>query len=237
MAPKSPSMGSDAMREAIREARAEAAPFVILAAAGFIALAIVSLDQNWALIHVGWWLWLIEALPYTVLGIILAAGLGGDRTAEQRRRVVTVLLAVIGTCSVVGTVLLIASLVRPTNLNISGPQLLMSAAVLWISNIIAFGLAFWELDCGGPVSRALAEARRTPDIQFPQDENPDLARPGWIPHLFDYLYLSTTNSIAFSPTDAMPLTRPAKALMTVESALSIVAVLFIAARAVNILHP
>ena len=113
----------------------------------------------------------------------------------------------------------------------------MSAAVLWVANVIAFGLAFWELDGGGPVRRALADARQTPDIQFPQDENPALARPGWRPHLFDYLYLSTTNSIAFSPTDAMPLTHPAKALMTVESALSIVAVLFIAARAVNILHP
>lgn len=230
-------MGSDAMRDAIREARAEAAPFVILAAVGFIALALVSLDQNWELIHVGWWLWLIETLPYVVLAIILATGLGGDRTAEQRRAVVTLLLAIIVSFSIVGTVLLIASLVQPTNLNISGPQLLMSAAVLWVANVIAFGLAFWELDGGGPVRRALADARRTPDIQFPQDENPALARPGWRPHLFDYLYLSTTNSIAFSPTDAMPLTHPAKALMTVESALSIVAVLFIAARAVNILHP
>jgi len=230
-------MNSDAMSEAIREARGEAAPFVIVAAIGFIALAIVSLKANWVLIHVGWWLWLIEALPYVVLALILAMGLGGERTAEQRRSVVTFMLTVIVTFSVVGTVLLIASLIQPTHLNIRGPQLLMSAAVLWVSNIIAFGLAFWELDCGGPVSRALADARRTPDIQFPQDENPSLARPGWLPHLFDYLYLSITNSIAFSPTDAMPLTRPAKALMTVESALSIVAVLFIAARAVNILQP
>ena len=81
-------MGSDAMREAIREARAEAAPFVILVAVGFIALALVSLNANWELIHVGWWLWLLEALPYVALAVILATGLGGDRTAEQRRAVV-----------------------------------------------------------------------------------------------------------------------------------------------------
>lgn len=229
-------MTSDAMGEAIREARGEAAPFVIVAAIGFIALALVSRQANWQLTHVGWWLWLIEALPYCVLALILAAGLGRDRTAEQRRTIVTVLLGVIVIFSVVGTSLLIVSLVEPSNLKISGPQLLMSAVVLWVSNVIAFGLAFWELDCGGPVRRALATRRYAPDIQFPQDENPELARPGWMPRLFDYLYLSTTNSIAFSPTDAMPLTRPAKALMTIESAISIVAVLFIAARAVNILN-
>ena len=165
-------MSSDAMREAIREARAEAAPVVILAAVGFVALALVSLNASWELIHVGWWLWLIEALPYCALALILAAGLGGDRTAEQRRAVVTLLLAIILSFSVVGTVLLIASLIQPTNLNIRGPQLLMSAAVLWVANIIAFGLAFWELDGGGPVRRALADARRTPTSSFPRTRTP-----------------------------------------------------------------
>ena len=52
--------------------------------------------------------------------------------------------------------------------------------------------------------------------------------------LFDYIYVSFTNSIAFSPTDTMPLTRRAKALMLAESAVSAVAVLLVAARAVNI---
>jgi hypothetical protein len=231
-------MISEALREAIREARGEAAPFVALAMVGFVALALVSQSANWQLTHgIGWWFWLIAAVPYGALALTFAMGLGQNRTFEQRRAVVTGLLGIIVSLTVVETALLIASLVESSNLRISGPQLLMSAVVLWVSNIIAFGLAFWELDCGGPVRRALAERRVTPDIQFPQDENPTLARPGWTPHLLDYLYLSTTNSIAFSPTDAMPLTRPAKALMTIESAVSIVAVLFIAARAVNILHP
>jgi hypothetical protein len=73
-----------------------------------------------------------------------------------------------------------------------------------------------------------------PDFQFPQLENPQLAAPGWYPKLFDYLYISFTNSIAFSPTDAMPLSRRAKALMLAESAASAVTVLLVAARAVNI---
>ena len=76
---------------------------------------------------------------------------------------------------------------------------------------------------------------RKPDFQFPQDENPELPRAGWAPRLWDYFYVSLTNATAFSATDAMPLTRSAKALMAAESTLSVVTVLLVAARAVNIL--
>jgi hypothetical protein len=65
-------------------------------------------------------------------------------------------------------------------------------------------------------------------------ENPELAAPGWQPHFIDYMYVSFTNSIAFSPTDAMPLSRWAKLLMLLESAISVLVVLLVAARAVNI---
>jgi hypothetical protein len=67
-------------------------------------------------------------------------------------------------------------------------------------------------------------------------ENPQFAEPGWTPHLVDYVYVSFTNAIAFSPTDAMPLSRRAKLLMLIESAASIVTLLLVAARAVNILR-
>jgi hypothetical protein len=65
-------------------------------------------------------------------------------------------------------------------------------------------------------------------------ENPQLAAPGWHPRLLDYVYISFTNSIAFSPTDAMPLSRRAKLLMLTESAISATTILLVAARAVNI---
>ncbi len=74
-----------------------------------------------------------------------------------------------------------------------------------------------------------------PDFQFPQDENPGLARPGWYPRLEDYVYVALTNGIAFSPTDAMPLTRWAKGLMALDAIISVGAVLLVAARAVNVL--
>jgi hypothetical protein len=117
----------------------------------------------------------------------------------------------------------------------TGRQLLFSGGVAWFTDAVAFGLAYWELDCGGPVARAFETAPRKPDFQFPQDENPQLARDGWAPRLGDYFYVSLTNSIAFSPTDAMPLTRPAKTLMAAESTLSAITILLVAARAVNTL--
>ena len=145
------------------------------------------------------------------------------------------LLALVWVFTVLGVVVLVMSLVAHSGVQMTGRQLLFSGVAVWLTNAIAFGLAFWELDCGGPVARALSTAPRKPDFQFPQDENAQLARAGWAPRLWDYLYVSLTNSIAFSPTDAMPLTRPAKALMAAESTLSAITVLLVAARAVNIL--
>jgi hypothetical protein len=81
----------------------------------------------------------------------------------------------------------------------------------------------------------MASSRMQPDFQFPQDENPGLARPEWSPALVDYVYVSVTNSIAFSPTDAMPLTHRAKLFMGLEAGLSALTVLVVAARAINIL--
>ncbi len=230
-------MNPDALREAEREARLEAAPFSVLVALALMALALVSLRADWRLFDgVGWWLWLAAAGPYLVLAGVLLVGLDRVRGHERRRSIVQILLGIVVACGLLETALLVASLVATSNLGIGGPQLLHSATTLWLSNVVAFGLAYWELDCGGPAARAQADARVTPDFQFPQDENPGLARPGWTPHLVDYLYLALTNSVAFSPTDAMPLTRRAKALMATESAVSVVALLLIAARAINILH-
>ena len=229
-------MSDSALREVEREARLEAAPFAVLVAVALAVLSLVSLKADWRLDGVGWWMWLAAAGPWAILAVTLLTGLGRVPSRDMRRGIVQLLLGVVVAGALVQTGLLVASLVSSSNLGISGPQLLQSGTTLWLSNVVAFGLAFWELDCGGPVERALSDARRMPDFGFPQDDNPDLARPDWSPHLVDYLYLSTTNSIAFSPTDVMPLTRPAKAFMAVESAVSVIAVLLIAARAINILQ-
>ena len=110
-------------------------------------------------------------------------------------------------------------------------DLLAHGSVVWLTNIITFGLLFWQVDEGGPRLRA-ERARPDPDFEFPQDAR---LRAGWNPRLSDYLYVSLTNAIAVSPTDTMPLTRRAKGLMAVESLISYAVVILVVARAVNVL--
>jgi hypothetical protein len=125
----------------------------------------------------------------------------------------------------------------------SGRELLVAALQIWLTNMIGFALVYWELDRGGAVARLPAsnvEAQRA-DFWFPQDDA-DTARAvlpdgaPWIPAFVDYLYLSITNSVAFSPTDTLPLTTRAKLLMAVESLSAMVTFVLVIARAVNVLH-
>jgi hypothetical protein len=228
--------GRERLPEAVREARDEAAPFALTAALALILLALVSRDADWKLLgHQLWWLWLVVAAPYAGLFGVLVLWPSRPKLHDERRPIVLALLIAIWAFTVLGVGLLVMSLVSHSGAEITGRQLLLSGAVVLLTDAIAFGLAFWELDCGGPVARALATARRTPDFQFPQDDNPQLARKDWSPRLSDYLYVSLTNTIAFSPTDTLPLTRSAKLVMGAESILSGVTILLVAARAVNIL--
>jgi hypothetical protein len=124
-----------------------------------------------------------------------------------------------------------------------GRALLLAAGQVWITNMIAFALVFWELDRGGAVARLPTSAvpARRADFLFPQDDE-KVARLAlgtsdvvWLPMFVDYLYLSVTNSTAFSPTDTLPLTSRAKVLMSLEAIAAMVTSLLVIARAVNIL--
>lgn len=128
-----------------------------------------------------------------------------------------------------------------------GGSLLVAALQVWLTNIIAFGLAYWELDRGGPVSRTQAPREELPmaDFRFSQDENHDAVEEvadgssvgsDWVPTLMDYLYVSVTNSTAFSPTDTMPLSTRVKVMMSVQSIAALLTSLLVIARAVSILH-
>lgn len=113
--------------------------------------------------------------------------------------------------------------------------LLGSGAAIYLTNIIAFGLWYWEIDHGGPFARA-AGGDGEPDFLFPQMGAPHAAPNEWKPGFVDYLYVSYTNATAFSPTDTMPLTRSAKLLMLVQSAVALGVVALVVARAVNVLQ-
>ncbi len=113
-------------------------------------------------------------------------------------------------------------------------MLLGSGAAVFVTNIIVFGIWFWELDSGGPFARYTAE-RRYPDFMFPQMASPELAPPNWRPLFLDYLYVALSNVVAFSPTDTMPLSRWAKMMMTVQAIVAVSTLVLVVARAVNVL--
>jgi uncharacterized membrane protein len=227
---------SPRLLQAAHEARNDAAPFALAAAAALVLLALLGRHAGWELLaHRVWWIWLVVAAPYVCLAAVLLLGSSRLAQHDRGRQIAIGLLTLVWVFTMLGVVVLVASLMSHSGGQITGRQLLLSGGVVLFTNAVAFGLAFWELDCGGPVHRALSTAPRKPDFQFPQDENPGLARDGWAPRLWDYFYVSLTNSIAFSPTDAMPLTRSAKGLMAAESILSGITILLVAARAVNIL--
>ena len=142
-----------------------------------------------------------------------------------------VLLGLLVAADAVGVAVLLAALAGSSAGDLSAGDLLAHGVVVWLANIITFGLLFWQLDDGGPRLRA-AGRRDDPDFEFPQDT---VRRPGWSPRLSDYLYVALTNAVAVSPTDTMPLTRRAKGLMAVESLISYAVVLLVVARAVNVL--
>jgi hypothetical protein len=118
----------------------------------------------------------------------------------------------------------------------SAPRLLLQGVAIWLTNVIAFGLWYWQFDRGGPVARAHA-TRKHPDLLFPQMQQPDIASPDWEPTFFDYLYTSFTNATAFSPTDTMPLSSRAKLLMMAESTSALLISVLVIARAVGALQP
>lgn len=125
-------------------------------------------------------------------------------------------------------------------------SLLLAAGQIWLTNVLVFALAYWELDRGGPVERTHTPRPRLPqaDFRFPQDEDHDAVaevsqrssvRSGWVPGFVDYLYVSVTNSSAFSPTDTMPLTPRAKMLMAVQSVSALVLSVLVIARGIGLL--
>jgi len=177
--------------------------------------------------------WLIPGLE----GLLLLALLLRSNTTPLRsarlRRVSIVLVGLLVAAALWGTAVLIFAMIRGGKETQSAGILLAYGAFVWIGNNIAFSLMYWEFDGGGPMARAL-EARRFPDFAFPQQQSPELAPPGWRPLFWDYLYLGFNNSVAFSPTDAMPLARWAKLAMGVQAIVSLAILGLVIARAVNV---
>jgi hypothetical protein len=179
--------------------------------------------------------WLLPSLGAALLVALVAANPRRiNRRSAGLRAGSLALIAVISVANAWSAGRLIAHLLHSTGTS-DPTRLLSTAAAIWLTNVIAFGLWYWELDRGGPVARAHC-LRTHPDFLFAQMDSPELAPPDWEPGFVDYLYLSFTNAAAFSPTDVLPLSRWAKLTMMLQSAVSLVTVALVVARAVNTLR-
>ena len=177
--------------------------------------------------------WVLPALEAALL-VPLVIGAPWRHAAERRiARVGSLgLIALVNLANVISLGLLVSYLVGGGQAG--GRELIISAVEIWLTNVLIFGLWYWEIDRNGPVRRDQANPG-LPDFLFPQMANPHIAPANWRPLFIDYLYVSLTNGTAFSPTDTMPLTSRVKALMGLQAMASLITVALVAARAVNIL--
>ena len=180
--------------------------------------------------------WLLPLVEGALLVAVAVTDPGRiDQRSRQVRSLRLTLISVLAVGTAVATGRLINDLVRGGGITNSADLLLRAGSLVWLELVIVFAFLYWELDAGGPGQRA-HDPTRFPDLAFPQHMAPELARPGWRPVFYDYLYLGFTNSTAFSPTDVMPFAHWAKLTMAVQSLASLLILGLIVARAVNILN-
>ncbi len=179
--------------------------------------------------------WIAPAIEAGLLVVLIVSDPGRIDRRQAAIRVLSVILVIVLVAgAVVASAHLVGDIIRAGPYTGSATQLLRVGFLVWLYLIISFSFIYWELDGGGPEERLLSP-RQFPDMAFPEQLNPSVARPGWRPQFFDYLYLGFTNATAFSPTDVMPLARWAKLLMALEASGSLLILGLVIARAVNIL--
>src|SRR5262245_55640987 len=158
--------------------------------------------------------WLVPGVEGgLLLGLVITTPTRRHDQSARLRAMIVALVGLVSLTTLVSLVLLARFLLDDRHAQ--GHALLFAGAVLWLTNVLIFGIWYWELDRGGPGRRLRPRAPSAqPDFLFPQMVEPRLAL-GWRPRFADYLYTSYTNATAFSPTDTMPLTATAKLLMAV----------------------
>jgi hypothetical protein len=181
-------------------------------------------------------MWVTYVVGFGVLIPICTVGLTAAKTRWLRveRAVILIFFGVAGVSTLANLANLIGAMVH-RSAEIGGLQLLTSSIAVWVTNVLMFSMLYWQIDRGGPEAR-VNDARMRPDWLFPQAGAPAEDVPhGWQPAFVDYLYLGYSTATAFSTTDAMPLTPRAKLLMMLESTISLMTIVVVASRAINIL--
>lgn len=177
-----------------------------------------------------WLLPVFEGVLFVGLSLASPRELEGEHMG--RRRLALSLTALVSLANIISLVLL--SHVLLSHKVTDGHEVIISGSLIWLTNVLIFGLWYWETDRGGPGKRA-AGRDLPPDFLFPQMSDDRIEPRFWRPQYVDYLYVSLTNAAAFSPTDTMPLTPTAKSIMGLQSIVSLVTIGLVVSRAVNIL--
>jgi len=179
--------------------------------------------------------WLLLVVVGALLVPILVSHHTGNHVVGQALGYV--LNSIVTAAMILSLWLLIAQV---TEHRVTPPQLLRSAAVLWVSNFLVFASWYWRLDGGGPLMRARTPGHTDGAFLFPQmTMHPEAkiaaGEHDWEPNFVDYLFLAFNTSTAFSPTDVPVLSRWAKILMMIQAMISLLVLALLAGRAVNIL--
>ncbi len=177
--------------------------------------------------------WLVPALEGVLLAGLVIVNRNQIEDEHPRRRRVALGLTALVTAANIYSLSALTHLLLHRNVA-NGRELIVSGVLIWLTNFLIFALWYWEMDRGGPGRRA-AGRDQAPDFLFPQMSDDRIEPLEWRPRFLDYLYVSLTNATAFSPTDTMPLTAPAKGTMGVQALVSLVTIGLIVSRAVNIL--
>jgi uncharacterized membrane protein len=178
--------------------------------------------------------WLPPAIEGVLIVVLIAANPGRlTRRSKVLRMSGLGLIAVASVSNAWSAAVLVVDIARNHDVG-SAAQLLATGGAVYLINILTFSVWFWELDRGGPTERALG-SHQYPDFLFPQMSSPGMASKDWEPKFLDYLYVAMTNATAFSPTDTLPLSRWAKIVMGLQSAVSLIVAALVVAKAVNAL--
>lgn len=181
----------------------------------------------------------VPAVEGFVALLLLAVAAKPGPVPRRARPLILALTAVLIAANTAAAIRLVTAVLRstpPGEAPATVTQLLIGAAIVLSTNIVTFGLLYWQIDGGGPDGR-LGSPRPFPDFQFPQTLVAELGPPNWQPRFPDHLYVAFTNVVAFSPTDTMPLTHRIKGLMAVQSLISLSVIGLVLSRVINILPP
>jgi hypothetical protein len=178
-------------------------------------------------------------LPVVLLGLLAALIIGDpgriDRQKTWLRILTGAVIAVLTLANLLAAGRLVGDIVTSNRLfDNNAPALLATGGVIWATNVIAFGLWYWDLDRGGAAARA-HHPQADPAFIFAEMEHTDYVPAGWVPKFADYLSLAFWTATAFSPSDVSVIKRWAKLLMMMEAAVSLAIGVLVVARAVNIL--